>query len=207
MERSPHRREEARLRKWLPRLALVGARDSSSPVSCRMRCLHREVTDVEDGDESVARCCPDEEGDGVAAASFNCEGGTRWTAAEELWLSKGDGFDARLGSRRRPSVGAHAAASLAEEVAQDSGCTWWLRAEAKNGRGREWGPGSACGRGRMGVWRAVEAGGVRLVRAEGVRMKKRKEEKQLTGGSVQNENRNSKIFNWTELNWSKNGLP
>jgi hypothetical protein len=61
---------------------------------------------------------------------------------------------------------------------------------------------------KKGVWRPVEAGGVRLARAEGVRMKKTgEEEKQLTGGSVQNENRNSKIFNWTELNWSKNGLP
>jgi hypothetical protein len=33
------------------------------------------------------------------------------------------------------------------------------------------------------------------------------EEKPLTGGSAQNKNRNSKIFNWTELNWSKNYLP
>jgi hypothetical protein len=32
---------------------------------------------------------PEEEGDGAAAASFDGEGGARWTAAEELWLSKG----------------------------------------------------------------------------------------------------------------------
>jgi hypothetical protein len=57
---------------------------------------------------------PEEERDGAAAASFDGEGGERWTAAEELWLSKGDGCDARLGSRRRPPVGARAAASLAE---------------------------------------------------------------------------------------------
>jgi hypothetical protein len=36
--------------------------------------------------------------------------------------------------------------------------------------------------------------------------KKQGEEKPLTGGSTQNENQSSKIFNWTELNWFKNGL-
>jgi hypothetical protein len=113
---------------------------------------------------------PEEEGDGATAASFDGEGGARWTAAEELRLSKGDGCDARLGSRRRPSVRAHAAASLAEEVAQDGGCAWWLRAEAENGRGREWGPGLACGRGRRGAWWPMEAGtrrGVQMMKNRG----------------------------------------
>jgi hypothetical protein len=78
---------------------------------------------------------PEEEGDGAVAASFDDEGGTRWTTAEELQLSKGDRCDAQPGSRRWPSVRTRATASLAEEVAQDGGCAWWLRAEAENGRG------------------------------------------------------------------------
>jgi hypothetical protein len=46
---------------------------------------------------------------------------------------------------------------------QDSGWGWWLRVEAENGRGREWGPSSVCGKGRCGVWqparRATSEGG------------------------------------------------
>jgi hypothetical protein len=127
----------------------VGARDSSSPVlnvvfagGGATRALHGAA--------------PEEEGDGAAAASFDDEGDARWTAAEELRLSKGDECDAWFSSRRRPSVGARAAASLAEEVAQDGGCAWWLQAKAENGRGREWGPDSACGRGRRRAWRPAK---------------------------------------------------
>jgi hypothetical protein len=81
-ERSPHRREEARSRKWLPRLAVVGARDNSSPASCRMQCLSGEVADMEDRDESVARCCP--------------EGGSRWHCSCFVRSSALAGIDRRL---------------------------------------------------------------------------------------------------------------
>jgi hypothetical protein len=74
---------------------------------------------------------------------------------------------------------------------------------------------------RLGVWKRkkeglaagkdvlpVEAGGVgRAPGGGGSGWGKTGEEKPLTGGSAQNKNRNSKIFNWTELNWSKNYLP
>jgi hypothetical protein len=73
----------------------VGARDSSSPVlnvvfagGGATRALHGAA--------------PEEEGDGAAAASFDDEGDARWTAAEELRLSKGDECDAWFSSRRRP---------------------------------------------------------------------------------------------------------
>jgi hypothetical protein len=39
--------------------------------------------------------------------------------------------------------------------------------EAENGRGREWGPDSAHGRGRRGAWRPAEAGGVGRTRTRG----------------------------------------
>jgi hypothetical protein len=73
---------------------------------------------MEDSDESIARCALEEEGGGAAAASFDGKGGTRQTTVEELRLSKGDGCDTWLGSRRRPSVGAHAGVSLVEAAAQ-----------------------------------------------------------------------------------------
>jgi hypothetical protein len=73
---------------------------------------------------------------------------------------------------------------------QDGGCGWWLRAEAENGRGREWGLARRVeeeegGLGGQQDARPTEVGGVGWVRAEGVGLDEGKtgeEEKPLIGG-------------------------
>jgi hypothetical protein len=74
---------------------------------------------------------------------------------------------------------------------QDGGCGWWLRAEAENGRGREWGLARRVeeeegggGAGNRQDARQAEAGGVRRACAGGVQTGKMgEEEKSLTRGA------------------------
>jgi hypothetical protein len=70
----------------------------------------------------------------------------------------------QLSSEVRQWMSSHRAAVRRPAQLQNTGrrCAWWLQAEAENGRGREWGPSSACGRERWGGWqparRAVSGG-------------------------------------------------
>jgi hypothetical protein len=96
----------------------------------------------------------------------------------------------RLSSEDRQRMSSSRATVRRLAQLQNTGrrCAWWLRAEAENGRGREWGPGSACGRGRRGPGgrqdaRLAEAGSVGRAR-EGIRTEETgEEEKSLTGGA------------------------